>query len=126
MTLSDKAANKNIILLDQLTLDEAKTKIFFKILQSLKLRSTKVAKSKDDKKVKKGGKRVKAEKSKEKSILVVLPSKDESINRSARNIPMVKTINAKSLNVYDVLKYQYLLMPVGAIEIIKKTFVKSI
>lgn len=48
--------------------------------------------------------------------LIVLPEKDETIARSANNLPNVKTLNAMYLNVIDLLKYDYVLMPQGAVE----------
>ena len=37
--------------------------------------------------------------------LIVLPEKDETLARSANNLPNVKTLNAMYLNVIDLLKY---------------------
>ncbi len=122
MALSSKAAAKKIIFVDQLELDEAKTKNFFKILENLKLRNKKVDIAKKEKKEKTN---VKKTGDKEKSVLVILPEKNDNIKRSARNISKISIINAQSLNIYDVLKNQYMLMPVEAIEIIKKTFVNA-
>lgn len=48
--------------------------------------------------------------------LIVLPEKDETLARSANNLPNVKTLNAMYLNVIDLLKYDYVLMPQGAVE----------
>lgn len=141
MTLSDKAANQKIILLDSLSLEEGKTKKLFEILQNLKLRDKKVKaktiKAEDDKKSVKGGSQLEADAPKEhasggktkrgksKSVLLVLPGKDEKIKRAARNIVRVDAIRADSLNVLDIVKMQYLLMPVDSIEKIKKTFISS-
>jgi len=145
MSLSDKAANGKIILLDKLELEEAKTKKFFEILRNLKLREkkeeTKKSASADakvlaDKKAssftkvsedKSAGKQEnekaeKAKKSKEKSILLVLPKKNEKAQRAARNIPRLTTVPANSLNILDILKQQYLLLPVDSLDVIKKTF----
>jgi len=117
--LSDKASNKNIIFVDQLKLQEAKTKNFFKILENLKLREKKTTKEKKE------AMKVGESKTGNKSVLVVLSGKDEAVKRSAKNISKVSVINADSLNIYDILRSKYLLMPVGAIEIIKKIFVNS-
>ncbi len=119
MSLSDKASNKNIIFVDQLKLQEAKTKNFFKILENLKLREKKTTKEKKE------AMKVGESKTGNKSVLVVLSGKDEAVKRSAKNISKVSVINADSLNIYDILRSKYLLMPVGAIEIIKKIFVNS-
>jgi len=116
MVLSDKVANGKIVLLDNLELAAVKTKNFFGILQNLKLRDKKVKAIGTDKKaaVKKAGK--------VKSILVVMDKKDDKVMKSARNIAGVMTVNAGSLNVLDLLKYQYLLMPVAAAKKIEEIF----
>ncbi|MFA6254934.1 MAG: 50S ribosomal protein L4 [Patescibacteria group bacterium] len=128
MSLSDKANNQKIILLDKLELEEAKTKKFFKILQNLKLREAKAKKTvKKEEKVtsKKIEKSEKTKKSREKGILLVLPKKDEKVQRAARNIPRLVTIQANSLNVLAVLQQQYLLMPLDSLAEIEKTFVSA-
>ncbi len=129
MSLSDKATNQKIILLDKLELEEAKTKKFFKILLNLKLREAKAKKktAKKEEKIneKKTEKSEKTKKSKEKGILLVLPKKDEKIQRAARNIPRLVTIQANSLNVLAILQQQYLLMPFDSLAEIEKTFVSA-
>ena len=132
MGLSDKAANQKIILLDKLELPAAKTKNFFAVLQNLKIR-----KSKTDKKVtiknspdknKKAPAKEEAEKSEKKiapAVLLVLPAKDEKVQRAARNIARLNIIQANSLNVVDIVKNQYLLMPLEAIKVIEKTFTSA-
>lgn len=132
MSLSDKATNQKIILLDKIELPEIKTKKFFSILQNLKLRPKKekkvtVAKlaKKEKEKDKSEKKEKKTKKTKEKSILLVLPAKDEKIIKSARNISRLKVLNANNLNVLDILGHHYLLMPVTAIKTIEKIFLKK-
>jgi len=49
-------------------------------------------------------------------ILIVLPEKNEILSRSANNLPNVKTLNAMYLNVIDLLKYDYVLMPQNALD----------
>ena len=58
------------------------------------------------------------------SGLVVLPKMDKSIILSIKNIPKTGTIQAKDLNVLDLLSYKYLVMSKEAIKIIKGTFLK--
>ena len=115
MSLSDKAAHDKIMLLDQLTLSQAKTKKFFETLQALQLRPAR-AMAKTETKEKKRKQPM--------SVLVVLPKKSDAIVRAAKNIPRVTVIRANSLNIVDVVKHQYLLMGVDAIGVIEKTFVK--
>jgi large subunit ribosomal protein L4 len=53
------------------------------------------------------------------STLLVLASKDEAVQRSANNLPKVKTLLANYLNVFDLLKYDNILIVKPAIEIIE-------
>lgn len=130
MSLSDKAANQKIVLVEKLELAEPKTKKFFQILQNLKLREKKEKKLRPQRmeNAKKSEEKTKPEdkpkKLKEKSILLVLPQKDEKVQRAARNINRLAFIHANSLNVLDILKSQYLLLPVDSLAVIEKTFVK--
>jgi large subunit ribosomal protein L4 len=123
MSLSDKAANEKIILVDKMDLEKPKTKKFFEMLLNLKLRAKREKikgaakiKSADEKKIKKS--------KKVSSILLVLPKKEDKIERSAKNIPSLTVISANSLNIVDVLSKQYILMPVDSLTAIEKTFVK--
>src|SRR6056297_902049 len=70
--LSDKAQNDGIMILDELKMDEVKTKNMVNLLEELGL--------------------------KDKKVLIVLPGKDEKTYLSARNIPHVKTLVLDGLN----------------------------
>jgi large subunit ribosomal protein L4 len=48
--------------------------------------------------------------------LVVLPERDEKVERSARNLQNVTVLPAEGLNVYDVLNHKNLVMTRGAVE----------
>ncbi len=96
MVLSAKAKENLIFVLDNLKIEKPKTKFMVEILEKLFL--------------KKG------------SGLLVLPKIDENIIKSVRNIPKVDPIQAKDLNVLDLLNYKYIVMPKEAIEVIKETF----
>lgn len=52
------------------------------------------------------------------STLVLLPERDESVERSIRNLPDVRYIRASYVNVRDLLAYERLLMPVSALDAI--------
>jgi large subunit ribosomal protein L4 len=103
MILSSKVKDKEMILLDKLEIAEAKTKKIMEVINNLK---------------------TKLKKNLEKGTLIVLPAADQKIIRASKNIPKIKTIRADSLNVLDILSSRYLLMPQGAIEIIKQTYLK--
>jgi len=121
MCLSDKAANEKITLVDQLELKEMKTRKLYNILQNLGLR-TRPAKLKKAADAVKGKTEKKV--SKEPSVLLVLPHSDRNLQRSARNIQRLETISANSLNVMTLLEHDVLLLSVGALKEIEKTFVR--
>ena len=47
--------------------------------------------------------------------LVVIPTADDMVEKSGRNVPKVKVLRAEGLNVYDILKYDRLLLLEGAV-----------
>ncbi len=98
MVLSAKAKENLLLVLDNLKIEKPKTKLMTEILNKLFL--------------KKG------------SGLVVLPQMDKNIIKSTRNIPRVSAIQAKDLNVLDLLSYKYVMIPKEAIKTIKDTFLR--
>jgi large subunit ribosomal protein L4 len=80
------------VLLDSLELTEPKTKEVLSILQNLGVDS---------------------------SALILLPQRDEVILRSVRNLPNVRTLVAQYLNVRDLLKYDYILVPLASLDVIE-------
>jgi len=96
MVLSAKAKENLLLVLDKLEIEKAKTKFMKEVLDKLFLE--------------KG------------SGLVVLPQMNKNIIRAARNIPRITTIQAKDLNVLDLLSYKYVMMPRESIKVIKDTF----
>ena len=52
--------------------------------------------------------------------LIVMDEVDENVALSARNIPGVKVINSKGLNVYDILDSTKLVMTEGAIKAVEE------
>jgi large subunit ribosomal protein L4 len=110
MCLSDKVAESKFIVLDKIELSKAKTKEMVKLLKNLKSKVYKF--KKEDLDSKKG------------STLVVLPESNLNVKRAANNLPNLKTVRADSLNVVDVLKYNYLLLPKDSIKKISETYGK--
>jgi large subunit ribosomal protein L4 len=51
--------------------------------------------------------------------LIVIPQKDANVQRSANNLPQVKTLLANYLNVIDLLRYDTIVMPRAAVEVIE-------
>jgi large subunit ribosomal protein L4 len=88
--LSAKHAAGEIRFVDALALEAIRTKAMVEVLNGFDLGKTKT--------------------------LVVLPDKNETIIRSANNLPNVKTLNAMYLNVIDLLKYDYVLLPQAALD----------
>jgi len=99
MVLSAKAKEGCLIVLENLKLKEPKTKSMVNILDKLP--------------------------SKNQSSLIALPEVDKNVVLSARNIPKVATIEARNLNVLDLLSFKYLIMPRESIKIIKDTFLEK-
>lgn len=91
--LSVKRGADQIVLLDELRLEERRTKAMLELLSNLRLAKTRT--------------------------LVVLPEKDEVVQASAGNLPGVKTLPAAYLNVADLLNHDAVLMPVACLEVIE-------
>ncbi|HDZ54428.1 MAG TPA: 50S ribosomal protein L4 [Candidatus Nealsonbacteria bacterium] len=99
IVLSAKAKEKLIIVLDDLKLEKPKTKEILNIFR--KILSPKI------------------------SALIALPKKDEKILRAGRNIPGLQIMEARNLNVFDLLSSKYLIMPKETIKTIKETFLNQ-
>jgi len=52
--------------------------------------------------------------------LVVVQGKDENLEKSARNIPFTKVLRVEGLNVYDVMRYEQLMVTVDALQKIEE------
>ena len=98
MALSAKAKNNLLVLLDELKIEEPKTKIMAEMLSKLPCKG--------------------------KTTLIVFPRYDKNAILAARNIPRTQTIQAKDLNALDLLSFKYLILPKRSIEVIKETFLK--
>lgn len=93
--LSSKVLESNLVVVDKMDLKEMKTKNMVKALQSLKV----------------------AEKT-----LILLPEKNENIQKSARNIKGVKTTLVNTINVYDLLKYSKLVITLDAVKKLEEVY----
>jgi large subunit ribosomal protein L4 len=58
------------------------------------------------------------------NTIIALPDMQKDIIQAGNNLQKVRTMQARELNVLDLLKNKYLLMPKSAVEVIEKTFVK--
>ena len=80
--LTSKVNDNEIIVYDALDIENPKTKEMVKVLNTMNV----------------------------KKALIVLSEKDEIVERAARNIPNVKTTLVGTLNVYEILKYDTLIL----------------
>ena len=94
--LSDKVANEQLIILDKLALDGPRTSDMLDVLENLPV----------------GGKRV----------LMMLPQRDENVVLSTRNIPSAKVQHVSSINVIELLKHDYVIMPRNTVRWIEWVF----
>ena len=93
--LSAKAAEDRIIVVDSIRMDAIKTKAFKGFLDAVKC----------------DGKAV-----------VITPEVDQTIVRSARNIPGVSTTTARLLNVYDIVNAKYLVIDQNALAALEEVY----
>ena len=92
--LTSKVQENKFIVLDELKLDEVKTKKFAAVLGNLNVNKA----------------------------LVVLNDNDTNVILSARNIPDVKTALTNTINVYDILKYNTVIVTKAAVETIEEVY----
>jgi len=119
MVLSGKVKNNLLILLDKLKLEQSKTKLMAQIIENLK---SKTELPFMEAKVKKGTKS--SSPIKKGSVLIALSELDKNIILAVRNLPDVKTIQAKDLNCLDLLSLKYLIMPKDSVKVIRDTFLE--
>jgi large subunit ribosomal protein L4 len=82
MALSSKLLENELVVVDQFELDAIKTKAFVGALESLNINSA----------------------------LIVTDKKNDNLELSSRNVSDVKVLRSEGLNVYDILKYQTLVL----------------
>lgn len=92
--LTSKVNDSKFIVLDELKLDEIKTKKFREVMENLKVNKA----------------------------LVILNEKDENVIMSARNIPKIKTALTNTINVYDILKYDTVVVTKAAVATIEEVY----
>ncbi len=92
--LTSRVQENKFIVVDAIKMDEKKTKTFVKALDSLKVSKA----------------------------LVVLNENDQNVVCSARNIPTVKTAFTNTINVYDILKYDTIVIDKAAVATIEEVY----
>ena len=93
--LSSKVLENNLVVVDKLDLKEVKTKNMVNALENLKI---------------------------EGKALIVLPEKNLNVQASARNIEGVKTTLTNTINVYDLLKYNKLVLTVDSVKKLEEVY----
>lgn len=105
MALSDKLANNNLVVLDNLELKEYKTKTFNGILENL------------EKKIFNG-------KEKKRSVLVINEKSDDKVRKSGSNLEGVEILNLDNINIVDLLKYKKLVITADAVKKVEENYKK--
>ena len=93
--LSSKVLEKELVVVDNLPLKDIKTKEMVKALSNLKV---------------------------EGKALIMLPEKNENVQKSARNIEGVKTTLVETINVYDLLKYNKLVLTEDTVKKLEEVY----
>lgn len=93
--LSAKVLEKQLTVVDKLEVAEIKTKTMVKTLSDLKV---------------------------EGKTLIILPGKNQNVAMSARNIEGVKTILINTINVFDLLKYDNLVLPLETVKKLEEVY----
>ncbi len=93
--LSSKVLENELTVVDTFKFDEIKTKQMVNALTNLKV---------------------------EGKTLIVLPEKNENVQKSARNIKNVKTLQVNTINVYDLLKYKNLVITLDTVKKLEEVY----
>ncbi|MCR1898667.1 50S ribosomal protein L4 [Irregularibacter muris] len=93
--LSSKVADNEIVVLDELAMENPKTKEMLAILNNINAGE---------------------------KALIVLPGKNEVIEKSARNLPNIKSTLVNTLNVYDILRYDKLVITKEAVSLVEEVY----
>ena len=92
--LTSKVAENKFVVVDEFKLDEIKTKKFVEVMNNLKVEKA----------------------------LVVLDDMNKNVIASAANVPTVKTAQTNELNVFDILKYDTVVVTKAAVATIEEVY----
>lgn len=95
--ISSKVADNRLILVNSLELAEPKTKLVSTLLDTLGVQQT---------------------------ALVLIKTENKNLTLAARNVPSVKVLRMDNINVYDLLKYQYLITTQDALNAMQEVYGK--
>jgi large subunit ribosomal protein L4 len=90
--LAAKARDGKLLVLDGLTLEAPKTKLLAQVVDTLAA----------------------------KSALILLPEREDAIERAARNLPHVKALRVEGANVYDILRFECLIVTQAGIDALRR------
>jgi large subunit ribosomal protein L4 len=91
MALSTKLEQDHLIVMDEFDLNEIKTKEFFAVMNGLNINNA----------------------------LIITEKKDKNLELSSRNVPGVKVLRVEGMNVYDILKYENVILLESSIKSIE-------
>ena len=92
MALSDKLNSDRLVVIDDFTLPDIKTREFVRVMENFEV----------------------------KKALIVLDEKNENLEKSSKNVPWVKVMRYQGLNVYDILNHDHLILVKPAIDKIEE------
>jgi large subunit ribosomal protein L4 len=95
--VASKVSDNRLILIDSLELAEPKTKLMSSMLENLGVQE---------------------------NALVLIKGENKNLRLAARNIPSVKVLKMDNINVYDLLKYRYLITTQEALNAIQEAYGK--
>ena len=101
MALSDKLVNGTLVILDELKMEEFKTKKFNEVLTAIE---TKILNNE------------------RRNILIINDSKDDKIKYSARNLKGTEIINLENINIVELLKFKNLLLTEAAVKTLEERY----
>ncbi len=109
MAISSKAKDKQLFVLDQLKLDNPKTKEMASVFKNFAVLMGASVKTGNKSKV-----------------LLVLPLMEDNIKRSSKNLPNFSAVEARNLSPLEVLSYKYLFLVKDSVESLSNIFNKKI
>ena len=101
MALSDKLVNGTLVILDDLKMEEFKTKKFNEVLTAIE---SKILNNE------------------RRNILIINDSKDDKIKYSARNLKGTEIINLENINIVELLKFKNLLLTEAAVKTLEERY----
>jgi large subunit ribosomal protein L4 len=101
MALSDKLVNGTLVILDELKMEEFKTKKFNEVLTAIE---SKILNNE------------------RRNILIINDSKDDKIKYSARNLKGTEIINLENINIVELLKFKNLLLTEAAVKTLEERY----